>query len=1032
MILTRQALVNPVAVIVAVLLVLLFGAIGLTRLPIQMIPTVERPIIQINTNWRAAAPQEVESQILEPQEDALRGLAGLKRMETTASRGSASINLEFEVGVELERALIEVMNRMNRVPRYPPDTDEPIIYAGRGEFGSAIAWFSLRALPGSGVDIAQFQDFAEDVIQARIERVAGIADSAAFGGRPSEVRITFDPYQAAAYNIDILNIARLAGNNTDASGGFSDVGRREYTVRYNGQYDLDEFAGMVLAWRDGQPVRLSDVATVERTLMDSSGTLSQNGGPSIAINAQADSGVNVLAVMEDLKRVVAELDAGPARRAGLFIEQDYDETVYIKQSIRMLRWNLLAGIALAVAILWWFMRRWRATVIVSLAIPVSLFLAFAALYISGRTLNIISLAGLAFAMGMVMDAAIVVLENIVRLREQGRQGEDAAHAGTEQVWAALVASTATTVAIFLPILFIKDIAGQLFSDLAFTLATAVLTSLLIAITIVPTAAAAWLKGSSRTDPHASWWDSGAANIMRATDTPARRFGWIGGLLLLGVLLTVWLRPQADYLPEGKQNFAFGFILPPPGQSHETSRREFVDVVNERIGRHLRGEAQPAAANFFMGVFGSFGFMGGEAEHRGELDALLEVLNGEVFSGFPDTLAFISRAAIFEGLGASRAIDVNIQSRDIEAMFEAANKGMQAIAEHLPEAQVRPVPGLEFAQPELSLLPRERRLAEVGWSRQDMASIVRALGDGMYVGDYFDGEKSYNMILRANEWDTPESLGATPVVTPRQGVVPLSDLVQLQRTAGPSQLLRVDRRRTVTLQVTPPEISLEQTLAILREHVEPVIRAQLPADGDVTYYGSADALAGALRSMGGSFALAIAILYLLMSGLFRSFTDSLLVLMALPLATVGGVLGLRLTNLFTFQPMDLLTMIGFITLLGLVVNNAILLVHQTRMAEREGAGRRQAVRDAVRIRMRPILMSTLTSLFGMLPLLLVPGAGTELYRGLAAVIVGGMTVSTLFTLILLPSLLRMGERHHLPALPSGGGLEQQQYAQRREE
>ncbi|MDH3491038.1 MAG: efflux RND transporter permease subunit, partial [Gammaproteobacteria bacterium] len=269
----------------------------------------------------------------------------------------------------------------------------------------------------------------------------------------------------------------------------------------------------------------------------------------------------------------------------------------------------------------------------------------------------------------------------------------------------------------------------------------------------------------------------------------------------------------------------------------------------------------------------------------------------------------------------------------------------------------------------------------------------------------------DIVLRTPEWTSPEQLAATPLATPEGGIQSVDQLVRMQRTAGPNQVRRVDRRRAVTLAITPPEgISLEESIDILRTNVEPALLRMLPEDGEISYYGSADDLKIALANMSRSFALAIVVLYLLISGLFRSFVDSLLVVAALPLATVGGVSMLRLMNL----PMDLLTMIGFITLLGLVVNNAILLVHQTRSAERDGLDRRSAVEQAIRRRLRPILMTTLTSIFGMLPLLLIPGPGSEVYQGLAAVIVGGMSVSAMFTLILLPSLLRLGETATAPA------------------
>ena len=1003
--LTRLALSNPVAVIAAILLVLMMGTIGLLSLPVQMIPDVQRPFIQINTGWRAAAPEEMESEIVEPQEDALRGLPGLVKMVTSASRGQASINLTFSVDTELQRALVEVMNRLNQVPRYPNDVTEPRIFAGQDAFGAQIAWFSLTTRPGNDRPVASYSDFVREVVQARIERVPGISNSNAYGGRDNEVRITFDPYEAAALGVDIPLLAGLTGNNNDTSGGFNEVGRRQYTLRYAGKYDLDEFGDMVLDWRGGNPVRLRDVARVEVSMRDQAGMMVENGRESIAFDAQVEKGVNVLEVMEDLKLAIEELREGALARAGLEITQNYDESIYIEDSIAMLRTNLLLGIILAISILWWFMRKFRATFMVALAIPISLFTAFLLMQVTGRTLNMISLAGLAFAMGMVLDGAIVVMENIVRLREQGEKPAAAALTGVSQVAAALLASTATTVVIFMPIVFLQDVSGQLFADLAIVISVAVIASLLIAVTIIPTAAANWLGNVRLDDPHKHWWGRTTDFIMKTTDSPKRRKGIVAVLFAGAISLTWLLLPPADYLPKGNQGWVFAFVIPPPGQSPTAAREEFTEVIAERMQPYLQQDSELSIQSYFNGMFGSFGFVGAMVNDSSKVETFVDRMNQEVLVGFPDTMAFADSFSIFQRLTGSFGIEMNIQSRDMDAMLAAARFGMGSIMQNLPGAQARPDPGVDFSEPELRFIPDERRITEAGWTRQQMSTVMRALGDGVYVGDYFDGDRRMDIVLRAPEWDSPETLAATPLATPAGGIQSVDQLVRMERTAGPNQIRRVDRRRAVTLVVTPPRgMSLEETIDTLKQNVEPGIMAMLPEDGEVSYYGSADDLAVALANMSQSFMLAIVVLYLLMSGLFRSFFDSLLVVSAIPLATVGGITLLRILNL----PMDLLTMIGFITLLGLVVNNAILLVHQTRSAERDGMDRRGAVEQAVRRRLRPILMSTLTSLFGMLPLLLIPGPGTEVYRGLAAVIVGGMSVSTLFTLLYLPSLLRFGE------------------------
>ena len=1040
---TRLALSNPTATLVAVLLVILFGGLSLSRLPIQLTPEVERPEITIRTEWRAAAPEEVEAEIIEPQEKVLRGLSGVNRIVSKAQRGQGEVSIEFVVGHDLRRGLIEVLNRLNRVPRYPEDANEPIIDTVGGN-SRAIAWFITRTGEGNTGDIQGYKDYAEEVVQTRFERVPGVARSEVYGGREREVRITFDPYRAASLGIELPAAARLAGANQDISGGDVSVGKRRYTLRFTGALGAEELGGLVLEWRDGLPVRLRDVADIEVALVDRKSFVLAKGVRSLAINAHREIGVNVLEVMEGLKKAAAELAEGPLARARLIFEQAYDETIYIHRSVNMVRNNLSLGIALSIIVLWWFLRTFRTTVLVAIAIPVSLFAAFFCLDFAGRTVNIISLAGLAFAVGMTLDAAIVVLENIVRLRERGMEAKEAALMGPEQVWGALLASTATTVAIFLPIVFLADEAGQLFADLALTISVAVIASMVVALTVVPAAASIWLAGAQPVDKHARWRQGITSMIVWLTDGPARRAFWIVTLIAIPLGVSLALAPRsilglipvperlaalvpespwalrASYLPEGNQNLVFAFIIPPPGVNIDHLEEEMGSVVAKRIQPYVTGEKEPKVESYFFVAFSRGVFMGARTEDEARTDDLIPIINNAI-RGFPDTIAFAKRASLFGGFGAGNTIDVNIQARNIDALMQAALGGFIGVNQALPGASVRPFPGLELADPELRLVPDERRLAEAGWSRGVMASVTRALGEGLYVGDYFDGEQRLDIVVRVPRWETPEELASIPLATPG-GVLPVSELTRIVRTAGPNEIRRLDRRRTVTLQVTPPDgMSLEEALDIIKAQVVPLVEAQLPDDGEVRFTGTADKLQTALESMSGSFVLAIVILFLLMAALFRSFKDSVLVLLALPLATVGSLVMLRLMNdlLGVRQPLDLLTMIGFIILLGLVVNNAILLVHQTRAMERHGLARRTAVTEAVGMRLRPILMSTSTSIFGMAPLLLIPGAGSELYRGLAAVIIGGMCVSAAFTLLLLPSLLRIGEGATRPAEERAG-------------
>jgi hydrophobic/amphiphilic exporter-1 (mainly G- bacteria), HAE1 family len=1006
---TRSCLGNPIALLVAIILLLIFGSISLSRLPIQLTPELEEPEITIRTTWRAASPNEVEAEIVEPQEDVLRGLPGLTEIRANAYEGRGEINLTFAVDMDMRKALIEVMNRLNQVPDYPDDADEPSI-STVGQDARAIAWFIIKTTKDNDNAIESYKDFVEEVIQARFERIPGVARAEIFGGSERELRITFDPYRVASLGIQLDRVMRMAGTSKDISAGFVDVGKREYSIRFAGKYAAADLGGMILEWRDGRPIYLRDVATIEERLTDKNSFVLTKGSTSIAVNAQRETGVNVLEVMAGLHKAVDELNDGPLKRAKLSMEQVYDETIYINQSVEMLRNNLGLGIGLAIIVLFLFLLKFPATLIVAASIPVCLIVSFGVMDMTGRTLNIISLAGLAFAVGMVLDASIVILENIVRLRERGELPEDASIKGVNQVWGALLASTATTIAIFLPIVFLRDEVGQLFSDLAITITSAIAISLLTAITVVPTGAKIFLARKTFIDPYHNLWRYLCRFIMALTATPVRRGLWIIILISIPLAVIYILKPKADYLPDGNQNLAFAFILPPPGSNIETIEKEMGQVVASRMQPHIDGETEPYVKHYFFVAFSRGVFMGARAEHDKDIKKLVPLIDS-VVQGFPDTIAFAKQASLFRGFGSGRTIDINIQSKNLPSLMDAALQAFIPISSIYPNT--RPRPGLELAQPELRLIPNERRISEAGWDRSIVAAFSQTLGDGRFVGDYFNGEETLDIILRAKQWDTPEELESIPVMTSEGGVLPLNELVDVVRTVGPEEIRRINRRRTVTLEVSPPPtISLEEALDIIRTDVEPKILEQLPEDGDIQYGGTADKLTTALKNLTGSFLLAITILYLLMSAMFQSFKDSLLVMLAIPLATFGGVLALYLINLVSFQTMDLLTMIGFIILLGLVVNNAILLVHQARVAEREGRSRKEAVEEAILLRLRPIMMSTLTSIFGMLPLLLIPGAGTELYRGLAGVIVGGMIVSTIFTLILLPSLLRIGESRKL--------------------
>lgn len=1023
--LTDGSLKNPAAVAVIVAMVCLFGWFSLRELPLQLFPDIEAPQMSVQTGWRAASPQEMESEILEPMENVLQGLPGLQQMEGNAFQGGSWVNLTFAVGTDMRAMLVEVLGRLNRMPQLPPDVNPPVVQLNGQESNQTLSWFFVQKLPGTEGVIEDYGRLIEERVVPRIEAVSGVAGVQVNGGPPEEVAIELDLDRAAALGIGIPQIAQQAARATDVSGGFFESGRRQYTLRFAGRYSPEELGNLILAWRDGRPVRLGDVATIAVKRPEKQFYAYQNGNVAIGLRIDRESGANVLATLNEVKAVIAELRDGVLKENGLGIEQSFDSSLFINRAINLLSGNLLAGVLLAVGCLWWFLRDRRATLLIASAIPISLLATFIVLDLAGRSLNVISLAGLAFAVGMVMDAAVVVAETIVRLRESGKMPFEAASLGTRQVAGALVASTLTTVAVFVPVIFMDDVEGQLFADLALTISIAVAISMLIAVTVLPAAAGGWLKAKRLASLSEQGYPRVTAALMRWTDSRPRQLGWIAGLVLLPIALSWMMVPRLDYLPPVKRAAIDAFFSFPPGMSPAIVDREIVQIVLARMEPYMKGEKDPALKNWYMLLWPGGGTLGARVIDEDRIGDLEAIVRDEIVVGFPDTRAFATEGELFGAFGGSaRAIQIHLQSGDTAALNAGAESGRKLLEEKFPGANVQAFPNADAAEPELRLHANDRRLAEVGWNRPDVGSVVRTLGDGMWLGEYFNGDQRLPIILRASGWNAPEQLATVPVATPQGGVLPLGDLVALETTMAPSQLRRVDRRRTVTLTVDPPvAMSLEEALAIVENDVVPALRQVLPADAGVRVSGSADRLQEVVSGMASNFAMALALLFMLMAAMFKSLRDSAFVMMALPMAVFGGVLGLRALGLFTPQSLDLLSMIGFIMLLGMVINNAILLIAQTRAGEAEGLDLTRAVEQALNQRLRPILIGALTGVVGALPMAINPGPGAVIYRGIAAVTVGGVGLSLVFTLVLMPALLRLQWRRDAvaAAMPAHAAL-----------
>lgn len=1129
---------NPVKVAVGILMVALFGIIALLRMPMQLTPEVQTPTITIQTLWPGASPQEVEQEIVVEQEEQLKSVEGINKMTSESADSSGTITLEFQVGTNMDEALLKVNSRLQQVREYPEDADQPVISTSNAS-DRPIAWFILSArrpsddeldafeqqhpdlveairpvrkahnvgvamlrlrllaqkhheiqtlLPPAELDVTKLRRFAEDEIEARMERVTGVSQSNVLGGLTDELQVIVDPEKLAARQLTLAQVRSvLRGQNEDTSAGDFWEGKRRWVVRALGQFrSPEQVEQQLLAVRDGAPVYVRDVAEVRLGYKKPDGLVRRFGESSIAINCLRETGANVLDVMDGLRETVKDLDEGILASRGLQLTQVYDETEYIDSSVELVRQNIFIGGALTIIVLMAFLHLglrtlltiplivvtavsaayispwlfvvclivllvsgfWfaRGALIVGLAIPTSIVGTFLVLKLLNRSLNVISLAGMAFAVGMLVDNAVVVLENIYRRHALGESPFTAAVRGTKEVWGAVVASTLTTVAVFLPVIFVQDEAGQLFQDIALAISASVSLSLLVSITMIPTATARLLRehdegGETHDTPKASaagagrlsqlaldWIGrTGEAFVQRVVRTNEwiqrgvmRRLAVVALLVGTSLTLSWFFWPQVEYLPTGDRNLVFGILLPPPGynldqlmemgETVEAGLRPYWDV--EPDSPAAQALDFPVIDDFFFVARGRSVFMGLRAYDASRASELVQLIQ-KVSSSVPGTFAVAKQSSLFEqGLSAGRTIDIEITGPELTKLVGFGGQILGQVKQMIPTAQARPIPSLDLSTPEVHIRPKLLQAAEMGVSSADLGFAANALIDGAYVSDYYLDNKKIDLVLMGEHQyaESTQDVESLPMATPIGQLIPLGSLADVTLSSGPEQVNHRERIRAITIEVSPPpEIPLEYALnRIDNEIVKPLQESgRLTGGYRLTLSGTADKLRDTWLALRFNVILALLITYLLMAALFESWLYPLVIIFCVPLGAVGGILGLQLLNVFIIQPLDVLTMLGFVILIGTVVNNPILIVHQSLSHMREdNMSPREAISASVRTRIRPIFMTTTTTVLGLLPLVLFPGAGSELYRGLGSVVLGGLLVSTVFTLFLVPTLFSL--------------------------
>ncbi len=1026
---------KPVTILVGIILVVLFGVISLQSLPYQLSPTVVEPVITVTTTWRGATPYEMEREIIEEQEKTLKGIPALTEMESEAFNGQSSISLTFKLGTNVDDALLRVSNKLNEVPSYPEGVDKPIINA-TGAATSPVIWIILKSDETNPRHIETYRTFFENEIRQHLERVEGVADLFIGSGVEDEMHIIVSPERLAAYGLTINDLIQaIRGENVNVSAGNMGVGRRDFRIRTTGEFNSEEdIANVVLVSTGEKRVTVADVAQIKRGYSKRESTVIHNSKGGMAVGVKPEPGTNILAMTERVEEVVKWLNAEKLAPQNISLEWVYDQRRYINAAIDLIKQNILIGGMLAVIVLLIFLRSIRSTLVVATSIPISIIGTFIFMKAMGRNLNVVSLAGIAFAVGMLVDNAIVVIENIDRHRKMGKSPFQASYDGTREVWGAIIASSLTTIAVFLPVVFIQEEAGQLFRDIAIAVVGAVSLSLIVSMTVIPMFAFKLFSVSSKKVKKGEGVlaRSGtrlATYIMQvvslATRNWATRIGTVSILILLAGGSVFFLMPQTDYLPQGNRNFVLSILVPPPGLSQQ-ERQDIGEKLFVMAEPHLQKEhdGYPGILNMFYVARESIMLFGAMATDWDRAAELLPLFRRMIYS-IPGMFGVSMQAGIFQSrIGRSRTIDVDISGDDLDRIVKVAGMMFGKAKQALPDTQVRPIPSIELSYPEVKIVPNRERLKANNMSAADLGVALDVLMDGRIVGDFKqEGRKTIDLVLKTDDDSirTPEALYQSMIAMPGGMVVPVSTLADLERTTGMTQIRHLERNRTITLQMTPPmEVPLQGAMEeIEAKIIKPVREMGLLKGLNVRMSGAADKLTETREALKWNFILASAIAYLLMASLFGNFIYPLIIMLTVPLAGAGGFIGLKLLNVLssTPQPMDILTMLGFVILIGIVVNNAILIVHQAlNNVHYNNMEYREAVLESVRSRLRPIYMSATTSIFGMLPLVVFPGSGSELYRGLGSVIIGGLAVSTVFTVFIIPSILIFVIRMEKPLNP----------------
>ena len=1018
----RIAIQRPVTMFMISGIIVLLGAISLTRLPVDLMPEFEQPTLSVNVTYTGVGPLEMEELVTRPLEQAVSAVAGLERVESSSAEGRSNIRLNFSFSTDMSEAADEVRTRIDRVRgRLPENADPPTIF----KFDSTAMPIIQLAVEGD-FDPVTLRELAQNELSPRLERVNGVAAVQVNGGLRRQIHVELSKEKITALNLSVDRVVQLLRQeNQNLPLGEVNQGDATYLVRSAGQFqNLDDIRNLVVLTRQGVPVYLRDIAEVKDATEDRRQFLRIDGREAVRMTVNKQSGENTVAVATAIKEEAERINR---EVPGVRILVTQDTSTFIEQAIHNVQEHALIGGVLVVLIIFAFLRDFRSTLIVSTSIPVSVIGTFALLYFGGFTLNTMTFGGLALGIGMIVDAAIVVLENTHRHLHMGKDRMTAAIDGSEEVWSAILASTLTHIAVFVPLLFLSGTSSILFTQLSVVVMFSLAMSLFVAVTIVPVLCSRWLhtpkEEAEATGLMARFFRASERTLERMDESYRRlihvalnhRPTVIGGaaaLVALAVILFpmigVELLPQTD---EGEVNVNAEL---PVG-----TRVERTEAAMLQLEERIR-EAVPEAVTVITSGGGGGGGFGGGSSHRGQINIKLvprderERTNDHIaqdlrrqLSGLPGVIVRANPAGgnfqlnrLLGGGGDSR-LALEIRGHELDDASRIAQQARDVMANTPGIADVRV--GREEGRPEIAIRVDRPKAAMLGMSVQSVANTIQTNVQGTQAAQYRERGNEYPIIVRLREEDRRAiaDIGDVLVSTPTGQVVPARNLLAVGREAGPVQIDRKNMER-----ITRVNAETETTLSEAVEAVQARLgQIRVPPDFSVGFGAEVEEQARSFQQLQLVLILAIVLVYAVMASQYESLRDPFIIMFSIPVAGIGVVLGLLLTN----TPFSMQAYIGVIMLAGIVVSNAILLVDYIKtLRERDGLPLREAVELGGRTRLRPVLMTSIATMLGLVPMAIGLGEGGELQAPLARVVIGGLLASTMVTLVLVPVLYTVFE------------------------